>query len=135
MPLIVSWSVGRFTGCVDRGTLGETEVENLHTSIGGDEDVLGFEIAMDDAAGVGGREACHHLMDQLDGTLERDGPRSMRTRRVSPSSSSVTKNGTSLNPTSKIAMTFGATTRRRRGPLARTAAGARDPNRRLMKSP
>ena len=43
-------------GLVDEGRhqLGQTEVENLDTTVRGDEHVLRLEIAMDDALGVRG---------------------------------------------------------------------------------
>ena len=41
-------------GCVD---LGKAEVENFHLTVGGEEDVVRLEVAMSDAAVVGGGEA------------------------------------------------------------------------------
>ena len=41
---------------------GETEVEHLHRSVAADLDVGWFEIAMDDAGGVGGVERIGNLL-------------------------------------------------------------------------
>ena len=51
--------VGGSSDCA--GDLGEAEVEDLHRAVGMDEDVLGLEVAVDDAARVRGGEAARDL--------------------------------------------------------------------------
>ena len=71
-------------------TRGEAEVEDLDAAVGGEEDVLRLQVAMDDALLVRRGEAAR----DLDGDLDRlaDGQRAalQRSRSVSPSSSSDT---------------------------------------------
>ena len=50
--------------------LGQAEVENLHAAVAEQHDVLGLEIAVNDAAVVCGRQAARHL-DRHVGTLPR----------------------------------------------------------------
>lgn len=50
---------------------GEAEVQDLHVAIGRDEDVLGLEVAMDDAALVSGRKTAGDLHAVLDGATQR----------------------------------------------------------------
>ena len=54
---------GDFGGSFDR--FGEAEVENFHDAIGGDEDVAGFKVAVDDAFFVGGFEGFGDLFGEL----------------------------------------------------------------------
>jgi len=44
----------------------ETEIEDLYVLISGDEEIVGFEIAMDDASRVCGREPAGDLRSVLD---------------------------------------------------------------------
>jgi len=46
---------------------GEAEIEDLGVAVAGDHDVVGFEIAMGDAAGVRGGEALGYLHGKIDG--------------------------------------------------------------------
>ena len=46
--------------------LGQAEVEDLHPPVGGEEQVLGLEVAVDDALGVRGGEAASHLGRDLE---------------------------------------------------------------------
>jgi hypothetical protein len=64
---------GRTCGGLPRWAqqLGQTEVENLDAAVAGDEEVLGFEVAVDDALLVGGGQARDHLDRQLDGLAGR----------------------------------------------------------------
>ena len=67
--------------CADGfGQLRQAEVEDLHPPVGGDEDVLGLEIAMHDAALVRGG----HAAGRLRGDIERDpvGQRAPQERRA-----------------------------------------------------
>ncbi len=48
------------------GKLGEAEIENLHVTALGDEDVAGFNVAMNDAFGMGGVEAVGNLNCEAD---------------------------------------------------------------------
>ena len=69
--------------------LGQAEVEDLHAAVVGDEEVLGLEVAMDDAVVVRGGEAVGDLDGVVDGLAHRQRDRrSSRSRSVSPSSSS-----------------------------------------------
>ena len=54
--------------------LGEAEVEDLHAAVPGDEDVLGLEIAVDDAVVVGGRQAVGDLHRVLERLARGQGP-------------------------------------------------------------
>ncbi len=58
-------------GCLRLHELGEAEVEELHPPVARQEDVLGLQVAVDDAGGVSGREALRDLDrgggDDLDG--------------------------------------------------------------------
>ena len=49
----------------------ETKVEDLHAVVGGDEDVLRLQVAMDDAFVVGGREAARDLDGVVNGASQR----------------------------------------------------------------
>jgi hypothetical protein len=62
-------------GAVDERGLGvsETEVEELDVAVPGEEDVLGLDVAMDDAAIVGGGEGVGGLATNLEGALREDG--------------------------------------------------------------
>ena len=77
MPALVG---GRAT-CEQRGLglesgaglrqLGEAEVEDLHPAVAGDEDVLGLQVAVDDALVVRGGEAAGDLDGVVDGLARR----------------------------------------------------------------
>ena len=56
---VVASARGRIT--VALGQLGETEIEHLDRAVGGDLDVGGFEVAMDDALPVRGFERFGNL--------------------------------------------------------------------------
>ena len=60
----------------------EAEVEDLDVAVLGDEDVLGFQIAMDDPALVSGREALSDLQSPFDGARDADfgGPQTVAQR-------------------------------------------------------
>jgi hypothetical protein len=47
--------------------LGQAEVEDLDAAVASQEEVLGFEVSVDDAAVVGGGEAARHLASVVDG--------------------------------------------------------------------
>jgi hypothetical protein len=51
--------------------LNEPEVEDLHPSAAGDEDVLGPEVAMNDAAGVCGGQTAGDMLGDLEGLSAR----------------------------------------------------------------
>ncbi len=55
---------------------GETEIQNLRQAVGGDEQVLGLEIAMEDAPRVSGRKAAGDLHANLDRLASRAARRS-----------------------------------------------------------
>ena len=61
----------RADGCVE---LGQTEVEELDATVVQKKYVLGFEIAMDDAASVCGGEAMRDLCDPVEGVRKGNGP-------------------------------------------------------------
>ena len=54
--------------------LGEAEVEELHPAVARQEDVLGLQVAVDDAGGVGGREALRDLDRGGGDGLDRERP-------------------------------------------------------------
>ena len=56
--------------------LGQAEVENLDVIVARDHHVLGLEIAMDDAAGVGGGDAARDLLRVADGAARASADRS-----------------------------------------------------------
>ena len=58
-----------FAGGLDAG---EAEVEDLHDTGRGEKEVVGLEVAVDDAAGVGGGEAAGDLDGMRQGFLERE---------------------------------------------------------------
>ena len=70
-PGSASVAVARFVCCsgvfLAAEQFGQAEVQNLHAAVVGDEDVLGFQIAMDDALVVRGRETVGDLERVLDG--------------------------------------------------------------------
>ena len=69
----------------------EAEVEDLDPPVGGEEDVLGLEVAVHDPGVVGGGEAVGDLGGDLDRLRAPGGARARAARRsVSPSRSSVT---------------------------------------------
>ena len=70
--------------------LGEAEVEDLGAAVGGDEDVLRLQVAVDDALLVRGRQALRDLARQVGGRPRRERPALRAARSVSPSSSSDT---------------------------------------------
>ena len=83
--------------------LGEAEVEDLDAAVVGDEQVLGLEVAMDDALARARRRArarsARAIVERL--ARRQRAPSTSRSRSVSPSSSSVTMYGApSLVPTS-----------------------------------
>jgi hypothetical protein len=51
----------------------ETEVENLHATVGGDEDVLGFQVAMDNPLVMSRRQPVGDRRREIDGLEERQG--------------------------------------------------------------
>jgi hypothetical protein len=51
--------------------LGDAEVQDLQLPVLGDEEVLGLQVAMDDAFGVSGRESAGALQAQPDGLAQR----------------------------------------------------------------
>ena len=62
----VGWTlVGR------RGGAGGTELEELHVTVGGDEDVRRLEVRVDDAAAVRGDERIGELDPELDHAIRR----------------------------------------------------------------
>ena len=69
---------------------GEAEVEDLDPAVGGHEQVLRFEVAVDDASSSGRREAVGHRGADARNLLPRQAGRLDVWRRLSPSSSSVT---------------------------------------------
>ncbi len=73
------------------GDLGEAEIENLDAAVRGDEDVLGLQVAVDDALCRGRRRGRARSESRsrapFGGAIE---PTRSRSRRVSPSRSSVT---------------------------------------------
>ena len=99
---------GSFVGAgFDR--LGETEVENLDVVVARDHHVLGLQVAMHDAARVGGGDAARDLQRVGDGPPRRQRRRGRaRARSVSPSTSSVTTNAVPPScANSKIERMFG----------------------------
>ena len=50
----------------------DAEVEQLEDAVVADEDVLGLEVAMDDAGGVDGAEDVHQLVAEVEGLDDRD---------------------------------------------------------------
>ena len=71
----------------------ESKVEDLDSPIAGEEEVLGLEVAMDDAPAVGGGESLGCLERDRQDVLMRRCGREITPRNVSPSSSSVTRYG------------------------------------------
>ena len=67
----------------------QPEVENLHVPVAQQHDVLGLQIAMDDAAIVRGGETARDLHRDVGALARGSGPCASRARSVSPSSSSV----------------------------------------------
>ena len=59
--------------------LRQSEVEDLQASIVGEEQILGLEIAMDDAALVSGGQAFENLARVVDGPERREMPRVFQT--------------------------------------------------------
>ena len=65
VPMVVPASVSAVLSLSCGGSdFGETEIEDAYATVAGDQDVVGFEIAMDDARGVRG--------GQTIGDLDRD---------------------------------------------------------------
>ena len=61
--------------CLRLGFLGvdqfrDAEVQDLHAAVEREEQVLGLQITMDDAAGVRGRESARHLHAAIDGLAQ-----------------------------------------------------------------
>ena len=52
--------------------LGQAEVEDLHAAVARDEDVLGLQVPVDDALGVGGGESRGDLEPVTDGAARRE---------------------------------------------------------------
>ena len=52
----------------------QAEVEDLHLPVAGEEEVVGLEVAMHDAAGVRGGESRRHLRGDLEGLARRQRP-------------------------------------------------------------
>ena len=52
--------------------LGQAEIEDLHAPVGGQEDVLGLQVTVDDSFFVRGREAVRDLDPDLDGAALRE---------------------------------------------------------------
>ncbi len=50
---------------------GQAEVGDLDVAVGGDEDVLGLDVAVDDLGRVGGRQRDEHLLEQLERAVGR----------------------------------------------------------------
>ena len=73
--------------------LREAEVEDLDPAVAGQEHVVGLEVAVDDVLAVRRGEAVRDAGRDLGGLARRDRPRAIRSRSVSPSSSSVTRYG------------------------------------------
>ena len=66
------------TVALDVGILdqpGEPEVEDLRAAVGGDEDVVGLQIAVDDALRMRGRQALRDLDGQVGRLARRRGRR------------------------------------------------------------
>ena len=55
----------------DEHQLGDAEVQDLHPAVGRQEEVLGFEVAMDDPGGVRSCQASCHLRAEVDDELTR----------------------------------------------------------------
>jgi hypothetical protein len=72
--------------------LRETEVEHFDPALARDLDVPGLEIAVEDPLLVGRLESFRDLEKEGPGLVERGAPRSSRFARVSPGTSSITKN-------------------------------------------
>ena len=70
--------------------LGQAEVEDLDAPVPGDEQVLGLQVAVDDALVVGGGEPAGDLRGESIALRGGIGVPSSRWRSVSPSSSSET---------------------------------------------
>src|ERR1700674_5970883 len=49
---------------------GDAEIDELRTPLGGDQDVLGLEVAVDDAVRMNGREPLDHLERQIEEVVE-----------------------------------------------------------------
>ena len=69
---------------------GQAEVQDFDAAAGQD-DVGGFEIAMDDSLGVGGGEGIRDLNGVLQHPFERHRPLFIACARVSPSTNSITR--------------------------------------------
>ena len=102
------------TVCVAAGSrrvlLGESEVQHLDAAVAGDQhDVLGLEVAVDDAERVGGRDAFRCLRGDVEQLADGDGAAlDHRSAAISPSTSSETMYAwPSVCPTSYTATMFG----------------------------
>ena len=72
------------------GELRQAEVEDLHPAVGGDEEILGLQIAVNDPLLVRGGEAVRDADGVVHGAAGRELPSARTARSVSPSSSSCT---------------------------------------------
>ena len=65
--------------------LGETEVQDLDDAVGRDNQVRGFDVAVDDVRLMGAREPCAVWIAMSSASAAASGPRSIRSLSVSPS--------------------------------------------------
>ena len=121
------FGVGR---CGLRSEFGETEVENFSGAAGGDKNVGGLDIAVDDSFGVRGIESVGNLnADVFYGEISRGLPE-MRCLRVWPSSNSMAiKRGRRLRQFRKWCRCWGDSERTRRELRAESEEGPGDRSR------
>ena len=86
---VASTCPGRLGG---RRQLRETEVENLDAIAGAHKEVVGLQVAMDDALGMRGGQGVGDLDGEVERPVERQ-PAGVHARSVVPSSSSETRYG------------------------------------------